>query len=171
MKIIKSKKLFLLGMTVAFLCIITSLSSAMAYPMFYAKTPYTYYTSDGTYQDGDLDSFKWKDGDVIHWTWGFKLNVYTWFETGPSFPTVRLTITYKYHRYSSLNSLQLWVYYSGGGSDAINFLAPTGDSYLTRSFYLPDYKLVYKILICVGGPSSGHVWIDQLMVGYENFPF
>lgn len=181
--IIKNKNLYLLSTCVFLIGITISMSSVMAWPQATIEKP-TYAYELGGYrvsgQDVDLQTnngvaVHWKGEDVSKW-W----DIWTWFWyiepaivfdlPGGSYETVFLQIDFKY---SGDKTLDIWVFYSTGGSDHFSE-PPTGGSYRTKTFYLDSYKKVTYVTLwaCDWKPAGGfqqHIYVDYICIGYNNF--
>lgn len=101
------------------------------------------------------------------YSWEFKIDIF-FHDPGVSYPSVRAMLTFKYSRASNL---RIMVYYDEGGND-IFYQSSTGGVYKTKTFNLDAYKSVWCIVLDTTHLTSQQkLWVDYLMVGYENFYF
>lgn len=153
--------------------IIMSLPFVVASPA--EKFPYMYYTYNGEYLDGDLDSFKVYDDDeviswkgeqiyILPWWYYWDLEVGTFFESpAGSYENVGLE---GWIRYSGASDLTIVVYYHQGGPDTF-YESDTGGGYRHIIYTLDAYKTVQAVHFenwhFIENP---YLYIDYLRVGY-----
>jgi len=162
----------------------------MAWPPPVASFPDWVNTHEGEELYGDLSSFRRpNDGNVYAWKsvyfhyvfyHGQKLEFDTFFDPpSSSYSLVWLTIKVKYVACTgTLPNLILLVRYQGGSSDRFE-ISDTGGAYVQKTFTLDSYKRVWVIEFAANyvvdwwwpcDPNSfSYVYIDYLVIGYENW--